>query len=233
MTNARFPTSISSSTPIQLDRAMRVETTSALLVIHATPLMRLGVEAAIEDAGQTRRVEGCATLADAAEPLSKMRSGDVVLLEASLWPTHGPLEPTLADAAGRGVALALIAGADFPAARMQGARGLSGVLSCAIAPDALAQAVTELAAGREVFPKSRAVGAASRLARLSNRQFEILELMTRGLLNKQIAWELGLTEGTVKSHVSAILEKLGCDRRTQAIAAFMQSFGVVSRSMTA
>ena len=51
----------------------------------------------------------------------------------------------------------------------------------------------------------------------------ILELMTRGLLNKQIAWELGLTEGTVKSHVSAILEKLGCSRRTQAITAFMLS----------
>jgi DNA-binding NarL/FixJ family response regulator len=50
--------------------------------------------------------------------------------------------------------------------------------------------------------------------------------MTRGLLNKQIAWELGLTEGTVKSHVSAILDKLGCDRRTQAITAFMQCFGV-------
>jgi DNA-binding NarL/FixJ family response regulator len=61
---------------------------------------------------------------------------------------------------------------------------------------------------------------------LSNRQFEILELMTRGLLNKQIAWELGLTEGTVKSHVSAILEKLGCDRRTQAITTFMHSVGV-------
>ena len=60
---------------------------------------------------------------------------------------------------------------------------------------------------------------------LSVRQLEILELMTRGLLNKQIAWELGLTEGTVKSHVSAILEKLGCSRRTQAIAAFLANAG--------
>ena len=64
------------------------------------------------------------------------------------------------------------------------------------------------------------------MSKLSSRQVEILELMTRGLLNKQIAWELGVTEGTVKSHVSAILEKLGCDRRTQAIAAFLQSLGV-------
>ena len=52
--------------------------------------------------------------------------------------------------------------------------------------------------------------------------------MTRGLLNKQIAWELGLTEGTVKSHVSAILDKLGCDRRTQAITAYMKSTGLAA-----
>jgi DNA-binding NarL/FixJ family response regulator len=57
---------------------------------------------------------------------------------------------------------------------------------------------------------------------LSPRQFQILELMATGLLNKQIAWELGLTEGTIKSHVSSILEKMKCSRRTQAIADFLQ-----------
>ena len=59
---------------------------------------------------------------------------------------------------------------------------------------------------------------------LSPRQLQILGLMAKGLLNKQIAWELGLTEGTIKSHVSAILEKLKCSRRTQAIASYIQSY---------
>ena len=165
--------------------------------------------------------------------MSSLRAGDVVLIDAALWPTHGPIEPGLAEAFGRGVSLALLANADFPAARLHGVRGLSGVISADVGPEALAHAIAELGAGREVFPKTKAAGATSGLARLSNRQFEILELMTRGLLNKQIAWELGLTEGTVKSHVSAILEKLGCDRRTQAIAAFMQGYGVVGRALPA
>jgi DNA-binding NarL/FixJ family response regulator len=51
------------------------------------------------------------------------------------------------------------------------------------------------------------------LARLSRRQFEILELMTGGLLNKQIAGQLGVSEATVKAHVSSILVKLNCSRR--------------------
>lgn len=233
MTNGRITTTIDSLTPIQIDRTTRADASLTLLVVHPTPLMRLGVEAVLEDSGLARKVIGFSALAEAAAAMAGLRAGDIVLIDAALWPTHGPIESCLTDVFGRGVSLALIANADFPAARLQGVRGLSGVISADISPESLIQAVGDLGAGREVFPKTKAAGAASGLARLSNRQFEILELMTRGLLNKQIAWELGLTEGTVKSHVSAILEKLGCDRRTQAIAAFMQGFGVASRSLPA
>lgn len=60
-----------------------------------------------------------------------------------------------------------------------------------------------------------------RLDTLSNQQFRVLDLMSQGRLNKQIAWDLQISEGTVKSHVSAILKKLGVERRTQAIATFI------------
>jgi DNA-binding NarL/FixJ family response regulator len=43
--------------------------------------------------------------------------------------------------------------------------------------------------------------------------------MSEGLLNKQIAYELTVSEATVKAHVSAILQKLGVDSRTQAVIA--------------
>lgn len=42
-------------------------------------------------------------------------------------------------------------------------------------------------------------------------------MLGEGLLNKQIAYELGVSEATVKAHVSAILQKLGADSRTQAV----------------
>ncbi|TGP67702.1 response regulator transcription factor, partial [bacterium M00.F.Ca.ET.227.01.1.1] len=41
--------------------------------------------------------------------------------------------------------------------------------------------------------------------------------LAEGLLNKQIAYELGVSEATIKAHVSAILQKLGVDSRTQAV----------------
>ncbi len=42
-------------------------------------------------------------------------------------------------------------------------------------------------------------------------------MLAEGLLNKQIAFELGVSEATVKAHVSAVLQKLGVDSRTQAV----------------
>jgi len=46
-----------------------------------------------------------------------------------------------------------------------------------------------------------------------------LMMLSAGLLNKQIAYELGVSEATVKAHVSAILQKLGVESRTQAVIA--------------
>lgn len=56
--------------------------------------------------------------------------------------------------------------------------------------------------------------------RLTNRQTQVLELMCDGKTNKMIARDLGLSEGTVKLHVRAILQALGADNRTQAVSFF-------------
>ncbi len=61
---------------------------------------------------------------------------------------------------------------------------------------------------------------ARRLAQLTPQQYRVLELMTDGLLNKQIADRLQVSEATVKAHVTAILRKLGVHSRTQAALAF-------------
>ncbi|PMR79828.1 response regulator [Halomonas urumqiensis] len=59
----------------------------------------------------------------------------------------------------------------------------------------------------------------ARLSRLTGKQLEVLEQMTRGASNKRIAQELDIAETTVKTHVSAILRKLGVASRIQAILA--------------
>ncbi len=59
----------------------------------------------------------------------------------------------------------------------------------------------------------------ARLARLTPQQVRVLMMLSEGLLNKQIAYELSVSEATVKAHVSAILQKLGVESRTQAVIA--------------
>ena len=59
--------------------------------------------------------------------------------------------------------------------------------------------------------------AARRIASLTPQQFRVLSMLCSGLINKQIAGELGVSEATVKAHMTAILEKLGVTNRTQAV----------------
>jgi DNA-binding NarL/FixJ family response regulator len=59
----------------------------------------------------------------------------------------------------------------------------------------------------------------ARLATLTPQQVRVLMMLSEGLLNKQIAYELGVSEATVKAHVSAVLQKLGVESRTQAVIA--------------
>jgi DNA-binding NarL/FixJ family response regulator len=56
-----------------------------------------------------------------------------------------------------------------------------------------------------------------RIQTLTPQQTRVLGMLGEGLLNKQIAYELNVSEATVKAHVSAILQKLGVDSRTQAV----------------
>ena len=60
-------------------------------------------------------------------------------------------------------------------------------------------------------------GLIARIQTLTPQQGRVLGMLAEGLLNKQIAYELGVSEATIKAHVSAVLQKLGVDSRTQAV----------------
>lgn len=60
---------------------------------------------------------------------------------------------------------------------------------------------------------------AERMAQLTPQQFKVLMMVSQGLLNKQIAYDMGISEATVKAHVTAIMNKLGVNNRTQAVLA--------------
>ncbi len=191
-----------------------------LVVIHPIPVVRRGVIGLLADSHvcEASALSGFESLAQAAPMLATLGTGDVIIISGE---DCSALERNKLP---QGVAVAAIGSCDSNAQRAFEAGTIDAALSASVGAEDLVRTVMLLASGGRALPKRvpqpRLPGG---LGRLSQRQFEILELMTRGLLNKQIAWELGLTEGTVKSHVSAILEKLGCSRRTQAITAFMTS----------
>ncbi len=199
--------------------------TPNVLVIHPVPLLRRGATSALAETDwfSAARFLDFASVHDAANALTGLAMGDLVIVTSS---EHGALIQALGSKAGCGVAVLLLGPSDATAARLFNENRIDAVLPTEAPTSELVHLATLLAAGGRSAPK-RPAGPrqATGVGRLSVRQLEILELMTRGLLNKQIAWELGLTEGTVKSHVSAILEKLGCSRRTQAIASFLATTG--------
>ena len=104
-----------------------------------------------------------------------------------------------------------------------------GLLGREAAPETLAAAVRALHAGlvvnapRPQAPPRRSwsspAGArdGSEAPQLTPRETEVLRLLARGAGNKQIAWELGVSEHTIKFHTSAIYAKLGVANRTEAL----------------
>jgi DNA-binding NarL/FixJ family response regulator len=104
--------------------------------------------------------------------------------------------------------------------------GASGFIPKSLGTDAIRKAVDTVLAGGVWTPDSVDLGGggtesavARRLATLTPQQVRVLMMLSEGLLNKQIAYELKVSEATVKAHVSAILQKLGVESRTQAVIA--------------
>lgn len=106
------------------------------------------------------------------------------------------------------------------------AAGAAGFVTATDGVDVVAAAVDAVLDGNLPQPASAEVGGTGDgdaaeplrcLKRLTPQQLRVLMLLCPGLLNKQIAYELGVSEATVKAHVSAILQKLGVDGRAQAV----------------
>jgi DNA-binding NarL/FixJ family response regulator len=106
--------------------------------------------------------------------------------------------------------------------------GASGFIPKRFGVETLRDALVKVMAGDVWIPPDVDLAAAAdpemtrlrdRLVTLTPQQVRVLMMLSEGLLNKQIAYELGVSEATIKAHVSAILQKLGVESRTQAVIA--------------
>ncbi|WP_316185333.1 MULTISPECIES: response regulator transcription factor [unclassified Bradyrhizobium] len=119
--------------------------------------------------------------------------------------------------------------------------GASGFIPKRFGVDPLRDAIVRVLAGDVWVPPDTDLSAAAdpemsklrdRLVTLTPQQVRVLMMLSQGLLNKQIAYELGVSEATIKAHVSAILQKLGVESRTQAVIAAAKIAGSAWRQDT-
>jgi DNA-binding NarL/FixJ family response regulator len=106
--------------------------------------------------------------------------------------------------------------------------GASGFIPKRLGIEALRPAILGVIKGDIWIPPDIDLSAAAdpemtrlrdRIVTLTPQQVRVLMMLSEGLLNKQIAYELSVSEATIKAHVSAILQKLGVESRTQAVIA--------------
>ena len=107
--------------------------------------------------------------------------------------------------------------------------GATGFLPKSADAATISEAVLTVSRGEHWFPADvdlstsevgqEESGIADALASLTPQQFRVATMLSQGLLNKQIAYELNVTEATVKAHITEVFRKLGVHSRTQAALA--------------
>lgn len=154
---------------------------------------------------------------------------DLILLDLSMPGVRGFSGLMYLRAQYPGVPVVVVSGNDDPAViRRCMDFGASGFIPKTLDIDGMRKAIVAVLKGGVWTPPDIDLAAGtdaetaelmSRLATLTPQQVRVLMMLSEGLLNKQIAYELSVSEATVKAHVSAILQKLGVESRTQAVIA--------------
>jgi DNA-binding NarL/FixJ family response regulator len=199
---------------------------TTLFVIDDHPVLREGIRMLVESAGDVRVVGSSPSASGAIEPLRQL-GPDVVLLDLDLGDEDGlAWLPRLAEAAPRAAVLILTALRDR--ARDEGAlrAGARGLLLKDAPPEVLLKAIRSVAAGALWFdPRALAApqGESARppehasAAALTDREREVVALVAEGLRNEEVGRRLGISEKTVRNHLTAIFQKLGVSGRLELV----------------
>ena len=200
-----------------------------VLIADDHPLFRGALREAVNGLFDRIGVAEAGTFEEVVERLEGAGELDLILLDLQMPGARGFSGLMYLRAQYPSLPVAIVSANDDPAViRRCMAFGAAGFLPKTLGVEALRAAIGRVLAGEmwtppdvELADEADAEGAAliRRLATLTPQQVRVLMMLSTGLLNKQIAFELGVSEATVKAHVSAILQKLGVESRTQAVIA--------------
>jgi DNA-binding NarL/FixJ family response regulator len=200
-----------------------------LLIADDHPLFRGALREAVSGLLQKVETAEAGTFDEVAELLERGGEVDLVLLDLTMPGVRGFSGLMYLRAQYPSVPVIVVSANDDPAAiRRCMEFGASGFIPKTAGVEAMRAAVSRVLDGGVWTPPDVDLSAGadaetaelmSRMATLTPQQVRVLMMLSEGLLNKQIAFQLSVSEATVKAHVSAILQKLGVESRTQAVIA--------------
>ncbi|MBN9050904.1 MAG: response regulator transcription factor [Rhizobiales bacterium] len=200
-----------------------------LVIADDHPLFRGALREAVNGLFEKVDITEAGTFDDVSALLDQRGDIDLVLLDLTMPGARGFSGLMYLRAQYPGVPVIVVSANDDPVAiRRCMDFGASGFIPKTLGVDEMRDVIARILKGGVWTPPdvnldSKADVEMSQLmakmATLTPQQVRVLMMLSEGLLNKQIAFQLGVSEATVKAHVSAILQKLGVDSRTQAVIA--------------
>ena len=198
-----------------------------IIIVDHHPLFRAALRQTLAGGDATVSVEEAGDLANLSASLDADRDCDLVLLDLNMPGVRGFSGLLLVRAQYPEIPVMIISAVeDATVVRRAFELGASGYLHKSEGPTEIRRAIETVLAGEVFVPKGTTItgddeqsALMKRLASLTPQQVRVLMMLSDGLMNKQIAYELSISEATVKAHVSAILQKLDVDSRTQAVIA--------------
>ncbi len=206
-----------------------------VLIIDDSPIIRLGLRRALEDYSDIAIVAEAGTAADGVAAVAQHKP-DVVLLDLHL-PDRSGMHACRELLKVRPQTRVLILTSNSNERNVQEAMlaGAQGYLLKDNDGATLAASLRTVAAGQSVLDPTMAgqvlnlikrrpgLSAAEKLSQLSFQEGRVVALLADGKTNKQIGELMGLTEKTVKNYLSAVFSKLNIERRTQAVALYVEA----------
>jgi DNA-binding NarL/FixJ family response regulator len=197
-----------------------------ILVIEDHALVREGLLQTLQSLEDDVVTLGAADADAGLEILTTYDDIDLILLDLMLPGTSGMALLGVLRKRYPTIPVVILSALDDTETVMRGLRqGASGFVPKSSSTEAMMAALREVLAGEVYLPPklrdvsmrgSRPRGVADRYG-LTQGQMRVLELLTEGKTNRQIAELLGVTEGTVKIHVSAIFKAMNVSNRSQAL----------------
>lgn len=196
-----------------------------LLIADDHPLTREGLSLAARAALPGAQAIGVGTVGEAVAALQSRRTIRLILLDYALPDSEGFRGLMRVLHVADGVPVVIVTASDRPGlAEGAMALGAAGFLPKTLPLDQISTVLREVLAGQRHFPASAApsaplAAARQRISGLSRAQYAVLLALADGRSNKQIAYDLSVTEATVKAHLTAVFRKLKVTNRTQALLA--------------